>query len=144
MGMIGGQIIDLESEGKNIPIQVLKEMDNLKTGALISAACQIGCILAGADKALVQAADRYAQNIGLAFQIMDDILDRTSTAEELGKPIGSDEENEKSTYVSLLGIEAAQALVKELTQQALTELDAFGAQNQRLRDFTVFLSERKK
>lgn len=144
MGMIGGQVIDLDSECKNVPIQVLKEMDDLKTGALISAACQMGCILAGADDKLIQAADRYAKNIGLAFQIMDDILDTTSTSEELGKPVGSDTENEKSTYVSLLGIGAAQELVNQLTEQALTELEVFGAQAQRLRGFTIFLSKRKK
>lgn len=144
MGMIGGQVIDLDSEGKNVPIQVLKEMDDLKTGALISAACQMGCILAGADDEFIQAADRYAKNIGLAFQIMDDILDTTSTSEELGKPVGSDTENEKSTYVSLLGIGAAQKLVNQLTEQALTELEVFGARAQRLREFTIFLSKRKK
>ncbi len=144
MGMIGGQVIDLDCEGKNVPIQVLQKMDDLKTGALISAACQMGCILAGADEKMIQAADRYAKNIGLAFQIMDDILDVTSTSENLGKPIGSDAENKKSTYVSLLGLAAAQNLVYQLTEQALAELEIFGEKNQKLREFTIFLSKRTK
>lgn len=144
MGMIGGQVIDLDCEGKNIPIQVLQKMDDLKTGALISAACQMGCILAGANEKMIQAADRYAKNIGLAFQIMDDILDIISTSENLGKPIGSDAENKKSTYVSLLGLESAQALVYQLTEQALAELEIFGEENQKLRELTIFLSKRTK
>ncbi len=144
MGMIGGQVIDLDCEGKNVPIQVLQKMDDLKTGALISAACQMGCILAGANEKMIQAADRYAKNIGLAFQIMDDILDITSTSENLGKPIGSDAENKKSTYVSLLGLESAQALVYQLTEQALAELEIFGEENQKLRELTIFLSKRTK
>ena len=144
MGMIGGQVIDLDCEGKNVPIQVLQKMDDLKTGALISAACQMGCILAGANEKMIQAADRYAKNIGLAFQIMDDILDIISTSENLGKPIGSDAENKKSTYVSLLGLESAQALVYQLTEQALAELEIFGEENQKLRELTIFLSKRTK
>ncbi len=144
MGMIGGQVIDLDCEGKNVPIQVLQKMDDLKTGALISAACQMGCILAGANEKMIQAADRYAKNIGLAFQIMDDILDITSTSENLGKPIGSDAVNKKSTYVSLLGLESAQALVYQLTEQALAELEIFGEENQKLRELTIFLSKRTK
>lgn len=142
-GMIGGQAIDLESEGKKISADVLQKMDELKTGALISAACQMGCILAGANEDVIASADEYARCIGLAFQIVDDILDTTSTSQALGKPVGSDLNNSKSTYVSLLGLEESRALVSELTQRAIETLRPFGENACELVDFTLALSDRK-
>lgn len=124
-GMAGGQLVDLESEGKAVTVDTLKYMDELKTGALIKAACLLGCTAAGASYEQKKAAEVFADNIGLAFQIKDDILDVTSTAEKLGKPIGSDAANDKSTYVGLLGLETCKNLVEELTDKAMEALSAF-------------------
>lgn len=144
IGMIGGQVIDLESEGKKVSVDILQKMDGMKTSALISAACQIGCILAEAPPALIKAADDYANCIGLAFQIVDDILDETSTSQMLGKPVGSDLHNEKSTYVTLLGLEASRNLVLDLTQQATKILNLFGEKAQPLAEFAITLSNRNR
>ena len=111
LGMIGGQVIDLESEGKNLTQVALDKMHSLKTGALITAAAKIGCIAAQANKNEILAAQSYANSIGLAFQIMDDILDVTSTSDELGKNVGSDLAAQKSTYVSCMGIEKSKRTV---------------------------------
>lgn len=124
-GMAGGQAIDLMSEGKNISAQTLQKMDEYKTGALIRAAAKMGCILAGAGQKLVHAADEYAAALGFAFQIVDDILDVEGDTKSLGKPVGSDEGNDKSTYVSLLGMENAKRAVSELTKTAVTALSVF-------------------
>ena len=125
-GMVGGQAIDLQSEGQQISLSRLRLMDKLKTGALMKAACKVGAVLAGATKAQQDALERYADNLGQAFQITDDILDVTSDSETLGKPAGSDAEQHKSTYVSLLGLEAAKEKATECTAQALWALAAFG------------------
>lgn len=123
-GMIGGQIIDIESENAEISIEVLKELQRRKTGAIISAACEMGCILAGAyDK--IKDAREYADNLGLAFQITDDILDVEGSFDLLGKPIGSDRRNQKTTFVSVYGIDKAGQLAAELTEKAIKCLDAF-------------------
>lgn len=124
-GMVGGQVIDLASEGKQVSVDVLRQMDAYKTGALISAACEMGCILGGATTKQVEAARKFAGNIGLAFQIVDDILDVTSTTEELGKQVGSDATNAKSTYVTELGLEQAAALANQLTEEAIDALSVF-------------------
>ena len=142
-GMVGGQVIDLMSENTNAPVEVLREMDYKKTACLIMAACELGCISANADDAQIKAASEYAECIGLAFQIQDDILDRTSSDEELGKPVGSDDENSKSTYVSLLGINLCRELVDDLTTKAVKALDAFDNDSQLLRDFAYELAKRK-
>ena len=118
LGMVGGQVIDIEHEGKNADITILQEMDEKKTAALIKASCEMGCIIAGADQSKVQAATDYAHSIGIAFQIVDDILDVTSTSQELGKPVGSDEENNKLTYVSMHGVEESEAKLSRLTAEA--------------------------
>ena len=143
-GMLGGQMIDLESEGKSVSVDHLKEMDNKKTGALMIAACKLGCISAGATKEQLDAACSYADNIGLAFQIIDDILDITSSTETLGKPVGSDDENEKSTYAALLGIEECKKLSAELTENAVNALDIFENDTEKLRNFAYYLLNRKK
>lgn len=143
-GMVGGQVIDLISENTSAPIEVLQEMDYKKTACLIKAACELGCISAGADEEKIKAASKYGECIGIAFQIQDDILDVISSDEELGKPVGSDRENQKSTYVSLLGVEKCRELVNELTQNAVKALDVFGADASSLRDFAVKLANRSK
>lgn len=124
-GMIGGQIIDLKSESETPDLKQLLSVHRLKTGALISAACLLGCIAAGADNDKISAASRFAYNLGIAFQIKDDILDVVGNSEILGKPVGSDAENEKTTYVTLEGLEKAQSDVEKLTNAAINELSVF-------------------
>lgn len=128
-GMVGGQVIDLASEGKRVSVEHLREMDALKTGALIRAACEMGCILGGGTAEQLNAARVFAEKIGLAFQIVDDILDVTGTTEELGKQVGSDQANEKSTYVTELGLEAASELAERLTAEAIDALSIFPDRN---------------
>ncbi|MEE1219632.1 MAG: farnesyl diphosphate synthase [Ruminococcus sp.] len=142
-GMIGGQVIDLMSENANAPIEVLREMDYKKTACLIKAACELGCIASNGNDEQIKAASVYGECIGIAFQIQDDILDVTSTNEELGKPVGSDNSNSKSTYVSLLGIDKCRQLVDELTQKAVDSLSAFDADTTELADFAYSLATRK-
>jgi len=142
-GMIGGQVIDLESENKSVDLDTLKQMYSLKTGALLKAAASIGCILAGADKLRTEAALNYAESVGFAFQIVDDILDKTSDVATLGKPIGSDDENQKSTFVSLVGMESAVATVDDLTKKAKESLLAFDMDTRDLADLADYLSNRK-
>lgn len=125
-GMAGGQAIDLMSEGKRVSEETLQKMDECKTGALIRAAAKVGCVLAGADSGQIRAADEYAAAIGFAFQIVDDILDVEGDAGALGKPVGSDKGNDKSTYVSLLGLENAKRAVEKLTETAAAALEPFG------------------
>ncbi len=144
LGMIGGQTMDLQHEGKQISLETLKKTDALKTGRLIYAACTLGCLVANADDEKFKAAETYAENIGLAFQIVDDLLDITSTSEELGKPVGSDEDNKKSTYPSLLGIEHSMEMVEELTKKAVDAVSVFGNDGQFLADYAVKLSVRTK
>lgn len=141
-GMIGGQVIDLLSGGKNLNQIELDKMHSLKTGALISAAAQIGCIVANADKEKIIAAQNYAQLIGLAFQIVDDILDVTSTSKELGKNVGSDLAEQKSTYVSLFGVNESKKVALNLTNDAIKSLDVFGSNKKFFEDLAVFLIKR--
>ena len=144
LGMIGGQTMDLAHEGQEITLEQLRRTDALKTGRLIRCACALGCIAAGATEEMYKAAQKYADSIGLAFQIVDDLLDITSTSEELGKPVGSDEENEKSTYPVLLGMEKSVKLVDELTAEAVDALKIFGDNSHFLADYAVKLSKRNK
>lgn len=144
VGMIGGQIIDLESENKQITLETLQTMDEKKTGALIAAACVMGCISAGATPEQIQAAKEYAMNIGITFQIVDDMLDVTSDTTTLGKTVGSDIENHKSTYVSLLGLEECQKISSELTEKAVKCLDSFDGDTTELKNFAYYLRDRKK
>lgn len=141
-GMIGGQVIDLKYENKTAPISVVKELYRLKTGALLVAAAKIGCILAGADDNKIKAAADFAENIGLAFQIRDDILDIVGNEVELGKPIGSDAYEKKSTYVTLVGLEKAQDDVVDITNKALMSLDAFDGDTSSLKQLALELIKR--
>jgi len=124
-GMIGGQVQDLAMEGQKASDDQLREMVSLKTGALIRAACVGGVLLAGGDEKHQKAAEQYADSIGLAFQIRDDILDVTGDQALLGKAIGSDEANEKTTFVSVYGLETCRGMVRDLTLQALSAAETF-------------------
>lgn len=124
-GMIGGQVIDLKYESESPDLSQILSVHKLKTGALISAACLLGCIAAGASAKQTEAAEKFAYNLGIAFQIKDDILDVIGDSKELGKPIGSDAENNKTTYVSLKGVEEAQKDVEKYTEKALSSLSEF-------------------
>lgn len=125
-GMIGGQMLDMQFENQeHVKIDELKIMCLGKTGALMQASCQMGCICGNATSEQIQAAARYGSYVGLAFQIIDDILDVTSTSEQLGKPVGSDVEENKTTFVSLIGIEEAKKQATKLTKMAHQVLDNF-------------------
>lgn len=143
-GMVGGQIIDLEYENKPADIEVLKDMHGKKTGALIKAACEMGCIIGGANEQQIGAACKYAENIGIAFQIVDDMLDVTSDENTLGKPIGSDAQNDKSTFVSLYGLEACTKLVDKYTADAVSCLSAFNGDIGTLESLAYSLAKRNK
>ncbi|MDQ5983388.1 MAG: Farnesyl diphosphate synthase [Eubacteriales bacterium SKADARSKE-1] len=142
LGMIGGQAIDLKSEGEKINLETLEELHLKKTGALISAAAQIGCIVAGADKEKLIAAKNYAKCLGLAFQVMDDVLEATSSDEKLGKSTSSDILNKKATYVSVLGLEKSKKRIDELTKEAIDSLYVFGQQADALKKFAFNLAKR--
>ena len=143
-GMIGGQVIDVENAGKPIAKEVLDIIYELKTGALIESAMMIGAILAGATCEEVDAVEQIASNVGKAFQIQDDILDVTSTAEVLGKPIGSDEKNEKTTYVTLFGVDGAKEYVENISNEAIEILKGFESQNPFLEELLKKLIHRDK
>lgn len=145
-GMIGGQVVDVQSEKQQETIDKAK-LDfiyELKTGALIEASMKIGAILAGADLESQQKIESIAAKVGLAFQIQDDILDVIGTQEELGKPIGSDEKNQKATYVAFVGIEEAKQKVKLLSEEAVKELDSFPNGNPFLKELILSLIQRRK
>lgn len=142
-GMVGGQGLDLENEGKSISAEELRKMHAGKTGALFIAAVRGGAHLAGANEQELLALTKFADLLGLAFQITDDILDVEGTTEDLGKSAGSDEKNHKSTYVSLYGLEAAKALAEKTVAEALECLEMFGENAEALREITRLMCSRK-
>ena len=143
-GLVGGQVIDLESEGKsNISAETLNFIHTHKTGALLKASVMSGAILAGAEDEEIQRLSKYAQNIGLAFQIVDDILDITSTQEELGKTAGKDLQAQKATFPSVWGLEESKAQAKQLVEAAITQLTPFGEKAEPLRALANFITTRK-
>ncbi len=143
-GMIAGQVMDLENENRAVDIEKVKKTDSLKTGEMIKAAAVLGCVAGDASDEFIKAAETYCSDIGLAFQIVDDILDVTSDEETLGKPINSDSENSKTTYVSLLGVEECKKTVNALTENAIKALDVFGEKAEFLKELAFNLSNRKK
>ncbi|MBQ9591099.1 MAG: polyprenyl synthetase family protein [Butyrivibrio sp.] len=151
-GMIGGQCADIMAENGSADAgssfadekAVLHFIDENKTGALIEASLMVGAIIAGADNEKVNLLEKVGSNVGIAFQIQDDILDIVSTQEELGKPIGSDIKNGKSTYVSLYGMEAAKDKVKELSEEAMDILKDIDASDSFLEELFNYLIYRKK
>lgn len=142
-GMVGGQVEDLAFEKSGATLDELRGMYLKKTSCLLSAGAVCGSILAGADDEELKYAAEYAEKLGLAFQIIDDILDCTSDAKTLGKPIGSDEKNGKTTYVTLLGIDGAKAEAEQLSNEALTALCKIKGDNAALRELTADLLDRK-
>lgn len=143
-GMLGGQCVDVEAAGRRITREKLDFIYRLKTGALIEGSMMVGAILAGASSEETAVIQRVAADVGLAFQIQDDILDVTSTTEELGKPVLSDEKNEKTTYVTIEGIEKAKEDVREISKRAITALQSLGRKNNFLEELLVQLIDRKK
>lgn len=143
-GMIGGQVIDVKNSGNSIEKEVLDKIHELKTSALIEASMMIGAILGGASEEEVRKIEQIARNIGLAFQIQDDILDVTSTEEVLGKPVHSDEKNEKTTYVTLFGVENAAKIVEEKSNDAIAILHSLSGKNDYLEQLLVQLIHRDR
>jgi Geranylgeranyl pyrophosphate synthase len=143
-GMLGGQCVDVESEGKAVTEATLRFIYRLKTGALLEASMLIGAILAGATQSEQQKVEQAAGELGLAFQIQDDILDVISTTEDLGKPVGSDEKNHKTTWATLFGIERAKQEVEELSKHSVTLIDTLVVKNEFLTTLMLDLIHRKK
>ena len=141
-GMVGGQVIDLQSEGKQIDLATLEALQRGKTAALLIAACVMGARVAGATPEQEQAARIFGEGVGLSFQIIDDILDVTADAAKLGKPVGADAENEKVTYVSLLGLDEAYRLAAQRTAEAVEALSVFGDDAAGLRQLAEALLHR--
>ena len=143
-GMIGGQVIDLESEGTEIDTVTLMAMHICKTGALMMAAAKAGAIVGGGTKEDVLNMEKFARYLGVAFQIKDDILDVESTTDILGKPIGSDSENEKTTFVTLYGLEQSKKMLEDYTRMAIETLEPYGEQADFLRGLAEFLLQRDR
>ena len=143
-GMVGGQVLDLRAEGVRITMEELRRVHMGKTGALFHAALRSGAILAGATEEQLAALTSYADHFGLAFQITDDILDVIGTAEDIGKPVGSDEKNHKSTYVTLTSLAEAKELARRTVEEATAALAVFGAEADFLRELVAYLVNRKQ
>lgn len=144
-GMIGGQTADIEAENKeDVSLETLLFIHENKTAALIQAAMMVGAILAGAGIGDIERVEKCAYNIGIAFQIQDDILDVIGDGEELGKPIGSDEKNGKTTYVTLKGLEASKAEVERLSEEAISIIQSFGGDSEFLQELVTSLIHRRK
>ena len=141
-GMVAGQVLDLQSEGQRIEADELQRIHELKTGALIRASVRTGAILADADTESLARLTDYAEHIGLAFQIADDVLDVAGQESATGKPVGSDEAKEKATYPSLMGLDGAKGLAAKEIDAALAALEPFGAEATPLRELARFIVER--
>ncbi len=144
MGMVGGQVVDVELTGKKLDEERLDFIFKLKTGALLEASLMVGAALAGADEKYIELMEQAGLNIGMAFQIQDDILDVTSTTEELGKPVHSDEKNDKTTYVSLYGLEKSHDDVEKYSKKALSIMEELPYENQFLCTLIEKLINRRK
>lgn len=142
-GMIGGQVVDVESEGKEIDADTLKFIHIHKTSALLESAMLIGAVLAGASEQQQRTVELAARELGLAFQIRDDILNVTGNTDELGKPVGSDEKNHKNTYVALEGLEKAKEDVKRYSESAIDRLKSLPARNEFLYELIEELIDRR-
>jgi len=142
-GMVGGQMIDLSPERSRLDLEGITNLQRLKTGALITFACEAGTILGRAPEAARAALIDYARDLGLAFQIVDDLLDADGSAEELGKPTGQDEALGKATFVGQLGIECARAKAIEMINRACARLDLFAEKADLLRETATFVLERR-
>lgn len=143
-GMLGGQVVDVKNSGQSVSGEIIPYIYELKTGALIESAMMIGAVLAGASQEAVESMERIAGNVGMAFQIQDDILDVTGSAETLGKPVHSDEKNEKNTYVTWKGLDASREEVARLSKEAVRELAAFKPEDDFLEQLLLSLIHREK
>ena len=143
-GMAGGQAIDLESVGKKLDLAGLKQMHAMKTGALLSCSVQMGGIAAKLNPTEMQYLASYSEALGLAFQIVDDVLDATADSQTLGKTAGKDAANDKPTYVTLMGLDYAKKAAKDLQDAAITSLESFGAKAQALKDLALLVVNRGK
>ncbi len=143
-GMIGGQVADVSADGKEVTADILSFIYELKTGALLESAMMIGAILAGASEEEIGVIEQAAKKIGIAFQIQDDILDVTSTEEVLGKPVFSDQKNEKTTYVTLFGLEKAKRDVEQISEEAIALLKGLQRENPYLEQLLQELIHREK
>ena len=142
--MLGGQCVDVEAAGREISREKLDFIYCLETSALIEASMMAGAVLAGVDEEQTSMIEQAASDIGLAFQIQDDILDVTSTSQELGKPVHSDEKNNKVTYVTLFGVQKASEQVRELSEKALAVLDRLYNKNEFLTELVMEMATRRK
>jgi farnesyl diphosphate synthase len=142
-GMVGGQMIDISPERAGLDLDGIKHLQNLKTGALITYACEAGAILGQADAAARDALVGFARGLGLAFQIVDDLLDAEGSAADLGKPTGQDEALGKATFVGQLGIEGARAQAKRIVNDACARLEMFGEKGSLLQATARFVLERR-
>jgi geranylgeranyl diphosphate synthase type II len=142
LGMIGGQVIDLDSEGKSVDGERLKTMHRLKTGALIKAPVESAAVICGASDKELQLLSSYASNLGLAFQIKDDILDVEGSIEDMGKKPGSDALCEKATYVTMYGLDESKKLLEDVTQEGVTFLEQFDAKADFLKELALSLIKR--
>jgi farnesyl diphosphate synthase len=143
-GMAGGQAIDLESVGKKLDLADLRQMHAMKTGALLSCSAQMGGIAAKLNQTQMQLLQDYSKALGLAFQIVDDVLDATADSETLGKTAGKDAANDKPTYVTLMGLDYAKRAAKDLQETALRSLESFGPKAQALKDLALLVVSRGK
>jgi geranylgeranyl diphosphate synthase type II len=143
-GMIQGQMLDISSEGRNLSIDELESMHQLKTGALITAALRCGAIIGGAGKDQQAALEAYAGNIGLAFQVADDILNVEGDPELLGKAVGTDQLREKSTYPSILGLNESKQFAKKIVRNALQAIENFDKRSDALRAIATYIIERRR
>lgn len=144
VGMIGGQMVDIESEGMEVPFPVLEYIHIHKTGELILAAVRCGAIIGGAGPKEIDALSRYGKSVGLAFQIADDILDVEGSAAEMGKNTGGDEKKGKATYPSLIGMDESRKRAEELVSIALKALDGFDEKADPLRAIARYIVQRRK
>ena len=142
-GMLSGQVVDVISEGKQIDEKTMYFIHKNKTAAMLEGALKAGALLAGGTEQQVKMMEQAGEKIGVAFQIADDILDVTSTFQELGKPVHSDEKNEKNTFVTMYGIEASQKMVQALSEEAITIFQTFGEKADFLIELTQYLMKRK-
>jgi len=142
-GMIGGQVLDMESENKDIPLDTLDIIHLNKTGALIAAATKMGAVLGGGSQREISIFEAYGKYIGKVFQIVDDILDATSTMEELGKPINSDEKNHKNTYLSFYSVDECYEIAEELTSKAVGLLKEIPGDTSLLEEIALQLIKRR-
>jgi geranylgeranyl diphosphate synthase type II len=143
LGMVGGQVLDIQAENRDIDLATLQEIHANKTGKLIRAAVRMGAIFAGASRPQLNALTAYAEDVGLAFQIADDVLNVTGTREELGKNANTDAERGKKTYPAFYGVEGARKLAAERTESALGHLQTFSSTADPLRELARYITERK-